>query len=203
MVSFIVLVITGFSLRYHDSWMTRLFFGWEHGFELRGIIHRAAAVVLSITTVWHIFYLMTRRGRTFLKDMFPKFHDFLDFGQKILFNLGLSKREPRFKRFSYIEKAEYWALIWGNAVMILTGILLWFDNTFVRIFPKGVLDVALVIHFYEAILASLAILIWHMYATVFNPQFYPMNPAWLTGRMPEEMYKHEHPAVPEEDIERV
>ena len=100
-----------------------------------------------------------------------------------------------------MEKAEYWALIWGNAVMIITGILLWFDNTFIKIFSEGVLDVALVVHYYEAILASLAILIWHLYATVFNPEIYPMNPAWLHGKMPKDMYRHEHPAVPEKKLE--
>lgn len=200
MVSFIVLVITGFSLRFNQSWLTSLFFGWDGGFAVRGIIHRAAAVVLILTTVWHAVYLLTPRGRKFFKDIFPKFYDFKEFVHKILFNLGLSKTPPKFKRFSYVEKAEYWALIWGNAVMIITGILLWFDNTFIQIFPKGVLDVALVVHYYEAILASLAILIWHMYATVFNPEIYPMNPAWLTGKMPKDMYEHEHPGVPEENL---
>jgi cytochrome b subunit of formate dehydrogenase len=200
MVSFIVLVVTGFALRFDESWITRLFFGWEHGFELRGTIHRVAAVVLIFVTLWHIFYLFTRRGRTFFKDIFPRFHDFKDFVQRILYNLGLSKKIPRFKRFSYIEKAEYWALIWGTAVMIITGILLWFDNTFIQYFPKGVLDVALVIHYYEAILATLAIVIWHLYSTVFNPHVYPMNPSWLTGKMPRDMFTHEHPAVNTEDL---
>lgn len=202
MLSFIVLVISGFSLRFGDSWFTGLFFGWPGGFALRGIIHRVAAVVLMVVTAWHIFYLFSRRGKQFLKDMFPKFSDFIEFVQRILYNLGLSKKTPSFKRFSYVEKAEYWALIWGNIVMILTGIMLWFDNYFVKILPKGALDVSLVIHYYEAILASLAILIWHMYATVFNPHVYPMNPAWLTGKMPEDMFRHEHPGVEDEEIER-
>lgn len=201
MVSFIVLVISGFALRYSESWITKLFFGWEHGFEMRGIIHRGAAVVLIFVTVWHLIYLFTRRGRTFLKDMWPKFYDFRDFLQRILFNLGLSKKTPNFKRFSYIEKAEYWALIWGTAVMIITGLLLWFDNVVVEFLPKGFLDVALVVHYYEAILASLAIAVWHLYSTVFNPQVYPMNPSWLSGKMPQEMFDHEHAAVPSEEIE--
>jgi cytochrome b subunit of formate dehydrogenase len=201
MVSFIVLVISGFALRYSESRFTQFFFGWEGGFEMRGIIHRVAAVVMIFVTVWHSIYLSTRRGRTFLKDMMPKFYDFKDFLQRILYNLGLSKTTPSFKRFSYIEKAEYWALIWGTAVMILTGILLWFDNMFVEFLPKGFLDVALVIHYYEAILASLAIAIWHLYSTVFNPQVYPMNPSWLSGKMPREMFEHEHAAVPSEEIE--
>jgi cytochrome b subunit of formate dehydrogenase len=97
-----------------------------------------------------------------------------------------------------VEKAEYWALVWGTVIMIISGFFLWFDNVAVKWFPKGFLDVMLVVHYYEAWLATLAILIWHMYSVVFRPGVYPMNPAWLTGRMPEEMFRHEHPeAVPE------
>jgi cytochrome b subunit of formate dehydrogenase len=200
MVSFIVLVITGFALRYGDLPVARLVFGLDHGFEVRGIIHRVAAVVLIISTLWHIFFLLTHRGKRFFKDMLPALSDFRLFAQKMLFNVGLSKTAPRFERFSYVEKVEYWALIWGNVVMILTGILLWFDNYFVILLPKGFLEVALVIHFYEAILATLAILIWHLYATVFNPHVYPMNPSWLTGKMPRDMFEHEHPDAEPEEI---
>jgi cytochrome b subunit of formate dehydrogenase/nitrate/TMAO reductase-like tetraheme cytochrome c subunit len=199
-ISFIVLVITGFALRFDESWITKLFFGWQGGFALRGLIHRVAAVALTFVTLWHFIYLFTRRGRTFFKDIFPKFYDFKDFVQRILFNLGLSKKTPSFKRFSYIEKAEYWALIWGTAVMIITGILLWFDNYFIQFLPKGFLDVALVIHYYEAILASLAIAIWHFYSTIFSPQVYPMNPSWLTGKMPKDMFDHEHPEAEAEEV---
>ena len=200
MVSFTVLVITGFALRYGDSWFARFLFGWDHGFTIRGIIHRVAAVVMVISTLWHMLYLFSRRGRRFLKDMMPNIEDLRQFVQRMLYNLGLSKKQPQFKRFSYVEKAEYWALVWGNAVMIVTGFLLWFDNYFVGILPKGFLEVALVIHFYEAILASLAILIWHLYSTVFSPHVYPMNPSWLTGKMPKDMFEHEHPDAEAEDV---
>ncbi|RMF71338.1 MAG: hypothetical protein D6738_14170, partial [Acidobacteria bacterium] len=101
-------------------------------------------------------------------------------------------------RFSYVEKAEYWALIWGTIVMVVTGLMLWFDNELVQYFPKGSFDVALMIHYWEAWLATLAILVWHMYWTVFNPAVYPMNPAWINGWMPESLYAHEHG----EDLER-
>jgi hypothetical protein len=67
----------------------------------------------------------------------------------------------------------------------------------VKWFAKGFLDVMLVIHYYEAWLATLAILIWHMYSVMFRPGVYPMNPAWLSGMMPEEMYRHEHPDDPD------
>jgi cytochrome b subunit of formate dehydrogenase len=192
-VSFVVLVISGFALRFDQSGFARLFFGWARGFEIRGLVHRIAALVFMFTVVWHMIFLSTARGRTFLQDIMPVRSDFRFFLQRILYNLGRRRETPRFKRFSYVEKAEYWALVWGTVVMILTGLMLWFDNWFIRFLPKGVLDVALVIHYWEAWLATLAILVWHMYSTVFNPQVYPMNPSWLTGMMPETMYAHEFP----------
>jgi cytochrome b subunit of formate dehydrogenase len=203
MFSFIILVITGFSLRFYDSWWTDLFFGWQGGFELRGLIHRVAAIAMVIGTVWHLLYLTSARGRRFMVDMFPTTNDFRQFLQMIGYNLNLRPDRPIFGRFSYIEKAEYWALVWGTVVMIMTGFLLWFDNLAVAWFPKGALDVVLIIHYYEAWLATLAILIWHMYSTVFSPHVYPMNPSWLDGRMPADMYEHEHGTSEVEEPEQV
>jgi formate dehydrogenase gamma subunit len=198
-ISFIALVVSGFALRFSEGVLARTFFGWEGGFELRGTIHRVAAVVFMITVIWHlVFVIVARRGRSFFKEMIPARDDFVHFFQRIMYNLGRRETTPRYKRFNYVEKAEYWALVWGTIVMVVTGILLWFDNWFVQFLPKGVLDVALVIHYWEAWLATLAIVIWHFYSTVFNPHVYPMNPSWLTGKMPEEMYQHEHPEHLEE-----
>jgi hypothetical protein len=81
--------------------------------------------------------------------------------------------------------------------MLLTGILLWFEEIAVSWFPKGALDVIVVIHYYEAWLATLSILIWHMYSTVFSPSVYPMNPSWIDGKMPLDVYRHEHCDDPE------
>jgi len=195
MVSFIVLVISGFALRFSESWISTWFFGWEGGFQLRGIIHRVAAVVLIFTAIWHLlFVIFSHRGRHFFRDMFPKKEDFQHVWQKIMYNLGRRQERPQFGRFSYVEKAEYWALLWGTMVMVVTGLMLWFDEWTIQLIPKGALDIALVIHYWEAWLATLAILVWHMYSTVFNPHVYPMNPSWITGTMPEDMYKYEHPA---------
>jgi cytochrome b subunit of formate dehydrogenase len=194
MISFIALVISGFALRFSESWFARFFFGWQGGFELRGLVHRISAVVFGITVVWHlIFVIVTHRGRGFVRDMLPHVRDVRQFGERILYNVGRRPAPPAFGRFSYVEKAEYWALVWGTVVMIASGLALWFDNFFVHFLPKGFLDIALVVHYWEAWLATLAILVWHMYSTLFSPHVYPMNPAWLTGTMPEAMYKHEHP----------
>jgi cytochrome b subunit of formate dehydrogenase len=196
MLTFIVLVISGFALRFSEAWWVKFLFGWEGGFPVRGIIHRVSAVLFIVTVIWHMIFLGSRRGRMFLFDMRPLRQDLTQFFQMMAYNMGFRTERPRFGRFSYVEKAEYWALVWGAAIMIVSGFFMWADNIAVRWFPKGFLDVMLVVHYYEAWLATLAILIWHMYSTVFNPAVYPMNPSWLTGKMPVDVYRHEHPEDP-------
>ena len=192
-ISFISLVISGFALRYDEGFVAKFFFGWEGGFEVRGTIHRIWAVVFILTILWHAFFLTTTRGRKYVRDMMPIKRDFTFFVRRMLHNLGLCRRMECVQRFNYVEKAEYWALVWGTVVMVVTGLMLWFDNWFIQFLPKGVLDVALVIHFWEAWLASLAILVWHLYSVIFHQHVYPMNPSWITGNMPGDMYEHEHP----------
>jgi len=80
-------------------------------------------------------------------------------------------------------------------VMAGTGLSMWFEKYLVSFMGKGVLEVLLVIHYYEAWLAFLAIVVWHMYGVIFNPHVYPMNPSWLTGKMPKDMFEKEHPAA--------
>jgi formate dehydrogenase gamma subunit len=192
MIAFIVMVITGFALRFSDAWWATLLFGREGGFPLRNTIHRAAAVVLVLLSLAHLFYLRGTRGREFVRDIFPSLGDLVQLRQMIRYNLGLTDQRPLFGRFGFGEKFEYWALVWGMIIMTVSGTMLWFDNFFVAFVPKGVLDVMLVVHYYEAWLATISILIWHMYSTVFSPALYPMNPSWLTGKMPVEQYRHEH-----------
>ena len=99
-----------------------------------------------------------------------------------------------FRRFSYAEKAEYWALVWGMFVMAATGLMAWFKVFVGERVPGWWVDVAITIHWYEAMLATLAIIVWHIYAVIFDPDAYPMNWAWFDGKMSIEHYEHEHPA---------
>ncbi len=197
MISFTVLVLSGFSLRFSQAWWVQLLFGWGGGagFVIRGTVHRVAAVVFMVWAVWHLIYLCRPRGRRWLRAMIGSKRDLQDIKANTLFFLGRRRAQPRFGRFSYMEKLEYWALIWGSVIMVITGVLLWFENAFIDDWGlrKGLLDVAHVIHYYEAWLATLAILVWHLYGTVFNPSVYPMNPAWWAGRMPKTMHDEEHP----------
>jgi formate dehydrogenase gamma subunit len=196
MVAFILLVITGFALKYDQSWWAGLLFGWDRGFTVRGVIHRVAGIGLIFVSLWHFGYLFGARGRSWMRDMIASRKDIVDIKNNALHFLGLRENRAKFGRFSYMEKVEYWALLWGTVIMSVTGLVLWFDNQLARFLPKGSLQVALVIHYFEAWLATLAILVWHIYGTVFRTAVSPMNPAWWSGRMPKQMYNKEHPEGP-------
>jgi len=194
-VSFVLLVVTGFMLRYPEAWwvvgIRKLS---DQAFALRGLTHRIAGVVMVLSGVWHIWYLaFTAPGRKLFKDLLPQWRDVTDPWAVLKYNLGLAATKPAFGRFCYIEKAEYWAMAWGTILMALTGVILWFDNTSMGYITKLGFDVARLVHFYEAILATLAIIVWHFYFVIFNPEVYPMNLAWLTGRMSEKEMLEEHP----------
>jgi formate dehydrogenase gamma subunit len=193
--SFIVLVITGFMLRYPEAWWVEALRGLSsHAFEYRGLIHRIAGVVMCLAGVWHVGYLgLTQRGKELFFALLPRWKDLADMKGVFRYNLGLSKNKPEFARFSYIEKTEYWALIWGSVLMTVTGFLLWYENITIGFLTKLGFDISRTIHFYEAILATLAIIVWHFYFVIFNPDVYPMNLSWLTGKMSEEEMETEHP----------
>jgi len=196
--SFIVLVYTGFALKFPENWLFTWFVALEKGYALRSWIHRIAALVMILACLWHFGYLLTRRGRAHLIAMLPRVQDVKEVLQNIGCLLGLRAEPPRSGRFSYIEKAEYLAVIWGSMIMAGTGFMLWFENQTLKFLPKWVLDLATIVHYYEAWLAALAILVWHFYYVIFNPDVYPMNWTWLTGRISEEMLRHEHPREYEE-----
>jgi cytochrome b subunit of formate dehydrogenase len=126
--------------------------------------------------------LFDRKGRERLRGLLPARRDLNDPLRLFLFNLGLSEERPLLARWSYIEKSEYWALVWGSSVMIATGAVLIFHNAALAALPLWVIETSQVIHYMEAILACLSILVWHLYWVVYDPEVYPMNWAWLTGR---------------------
>ena len=194
MGSFILLVYSGFAMKWSEAWWAAPLIRWEGAFAFRGWLHRAAATVMIALAFYHLVYLIaTKRGQGQVKALLPKYKDLTDVIQMLKYYFGLAKEKPKFDRYNYIEKAEYWALIWGTVIMSLTGLILWFENYSLKFFPKWITDVSLVIHFFEAVLASLAILVWHFYFQFFDPHVYPMNTTCITGKMSEKDFKEEHP----------
>ncbi|MBI3189965.1 MAG: cytochrome b/b6 domain-containing protein [Ignavibacteriales bacterium] len=199
-LSFFLLVITGFMLRFPDAWWVQAIRSISDDvFAARSWIHRIAAVIMTLASLYHIYYIaFTKRGREVVKDLFPKLQDAYDAIGIMKYNLNLSPIKPKLGRFSYVEKAEYWALVWGTMVMAATGFVMWFDNTFIGIFTKLGYDISRTIHYYEAWLATLAIIVWHFYFVIFNPETYPINLAFWKGTLTESEMLEEHPLELEE-----
>jgi formate dehydrogenase gamma subunit len=188
--SFILLVLSGFALQYPDSWLAWLLGSNEN---LRRLIHRVAAVVMLVVGAYHLLYLgLTKEGRLWVRDMMPRMKDVRDVLQNFAYYLGLRNERPKIARFGYAEKAEYWAVVWGTLIMGLTGLMIWFKLGIFAVLPRWAVDIALAIHFYEAVLATLAIIVWHFYHVIFDPDVYPINWAFYDGRVSEELYKEEH-----------
>ena len=196
LTSFFFLALSGFALKYPDSWMARLLGSSE---AVRHIGHRIAAVVLLSVGLYHVIYcIVTREGRQLALDFLPKLKDVTDLRQTLLYYLGRSDEKPRYGRFSYADKFEYLALVWGTILMGVTGLVLWFPVIISRVLPRWWLDIASALHFYEAILAVSAIFIWHFYFVIFDPDVYPINWAFWDGKISEHHLREHHPLVYEE-----
>ena len=127
---------------------------------------------------------LSKRARRQIAAFLPSLHDFREFAQRISYNLGRRPEPPAPVRVGYVEKVEYWAALWGTVITAVTGALLWAENFTLANLPGWVPEAATVLHFLEAILATLAILVWHFYFVIFDPAVYPMDTAWLTGKPP-------------------
>ena len=193
-MSFIVLAVTGFALKFPDSWVAKLLGSNE---MFRRWTHRVAGVVLLLVGVYHLFYLFTKKeGRQLVKDLFPGPKDARDLSQNARYLTGLSDEKARIGRFGYAEKMEYWAVIWGTIIMGVTGLMIWFKMDVTQFLPRWAVDVALTVHYYEAILACLAIVVWHFYHVMFDPDVYPLNWACWKGKVSRHWQAEEHPLDP-------
>jgi len=197
-LSFITLAVTGFALKFPDSGLARMLGSSE---PVRRWIHRIAGLVLLLAGLYHLIHVLTsKEGRRLLRDLFPAQKDLADLRSAARYLTGLSDEKPKIGRFGYAEKIEYWAVVWGTIIMGVTGLMIWFKLDVTRFLPRWGVDVALTIHYYEAVLACLAIVVWHFYHVIFDPDVYPLNTACWNGRVSEEWQKHEH-ALDEQNSE--
>jgi formate dehydrogenase gamma subunit len=193
-IAFILLVLTGFALRFPDAWWAKTMSTVGFTESVRSWVHRGAALLLIYTSLHHAFYLLTsRRGKSELIAMIPTKKDLSDIICNLKYHLDMAKEKPRFDRFDYSQKFEYWALVWGTFIMIATGFILWFPTVFAQYLPGWAIKISETIHYYEAWLATLAIFIFHIFMVMYHPEEYPMNMTWVTGRMSVTACEERHP----------
>jgi len=186
---FMVLVITGFMLKIPDSVVAYFGPAGEAVFSYRSLLHRSAGTIMIIVCFYHVYYLLFKKaGRRWLLDMLPRPKDLWDMRDNFLYYINVKKEPPEFDRFCYKHKIEYGALIAGTTIVSVTGLILWTEYNW----NKFVLDIATLVHGMEAILACLAIMIWHFYEIHFRPHKSPLDTTWLTGVIDEEEMKEEY-----------
>lgn len=190
-VSFTALAVTGLAQRFATEPLGGFLLALMGGIDLVRQIHRLFALLFVLQALYHLvafvynYVLYGRRG-----SLWPNRADLTHLIQMVRYNLGRSSQLPNFGRYSFEEKVEYWALVWGSAVMILTGFMQAFPIAFTYVLPGDVIPIARAIHGWEAILAVSAIIVWHMYHTVIKKR----NVSIFTGHMTEEEMEEEHPA---------
>ena len=197
--SCILLILTGLPIKFHEAAVSAFLIDLMGGPSVTRILHRIGAVALTFIGFYHIWYCMAfEEGRRTFGLLMPKIQDAKDALQQILYFVGLKKDRPLFGRFSYIEKFDYWAVYWGMVVMITSGYILWFKDQTINAFGKFAFDIGREAHSDEALLATLAIVIWHFYNVHFNPHKFPGSLTWLNGKISLHEFKEEHPLEYEE-----
>jgi cytochrome b subunit of formate dehydrogenase len=190
LLSFTVLGFTGLPQKFPLSPISIGFFNLFGGVENVRIIHHTSAIVMMIVSVFHVLEVLYRVLvlRTPI-SMIPWISDLKHVFDDIFYYLGRRKHKAYYGRYSYVEKAEYLALIWGTIVMGLTGFMMWNPISTLRVFPGEAIPAAKAAHGGEAILAVLAIIIWHFY----HVHLKHLNKSMFTGILNREEMEREHP----------
>ena len=200
-VSFFTLALTGMTLKFSYTGWARFLARLFGGFETAGVLHRVGAVVTFSYFALHLWDLFARKRREAggfwklvlgVNSMLPNLTDAREVAGSVKWFLGRGPR-PRYGRWTYWEKVDYFAVFWGVTVIGLTGLLLWFPEFFTRFVPGWLLNVATIVHSDEALLAVGFIFTIHFFNTHFRPEKFPMDPVIFTGRIPLEEFKMDRP----------
>lgn len=194
MILFIVLLATGLPQKFHES-------GWAHwmivhfgGIDRLRFVHRFCGVLLTLLFVFHVttvIYLL--RKRRIQPTMIPNLKDCNDAVLMLKYYLGWTDQRPSFDRFDYRQKFEYWGLLLGSLVMILTGWMLYLPMWTTRWLPGQFIPAAKVAHGMEALLALIVLVLWHMYCAHLNPEVFPCDTTIFTGKISIDKMVRDHP----------
>ena len=186
--TFILLAYTGFPLKFPDEWWSGWMIASVGGFDNRTLIHHYAGLVMIGVGAYHVVYHLLEKPRF---DILFSPKDIKDFLQQIRYSLRLTDEHPKHGRYTWKQKFEYFGAAFGALIMGFTGMLMWNPFEAMKYFPIGFIQIANLFHTWEAVLASLAVFVGHLYDEHFGK--FP-NVSWVTGNISEEEMRHEHPA---------
>ncbi len=200
MVSFLGLSATGLPLLFSSSEWARVLSRLLGGVEVAGWLHRVSATILILVFLVHLarvlHQLLIQRDTSAIwgpSSMVPQPRDVVECVGHVKWFLGLGPR-PRFGRYTYWEKFDYWAVFWGMGIIGISGLMLWFPMAFARVLPGWIFNIAMLVHGEEALLAVVFIFTVHFFNTHMRPEKFPMDPVIFTGRLSEDELRDERPA---------
>jgi cytochrome b subunit of formate dehydrogenase len=208
----IILVLTGMPLKFHQTFWAPYLYTMFGGIKVAPVVHKIAGTVLVILFIYHLFYLCIAFYKYHLKPlkqkkqaslgniiktlatfpMLPTPKDIKDFFTLLKYLFFISNKRPEGDEFTWKEKFDYWGPFWGIVIMGTSGIIMWQKELVTKILPGEIINFALIAHSDEALLAALFLFIWHFYNVHFSTSVFPMETAFLTGYLSEEMMVEEH-----------
>ena len=194
MVCFGVLLLTGLPQKFNDASLSIWVVDSFGGIDNVRFVHRVFATAFIFSAFYHVgaIGLSIIRGR-FNPTMTPTLRDFADALVMLRYSVGLANSKPRFGRYDYRQKFEYWGIVYGGIIMIVSGLTLWFPTYVTRFLPGEVVPAAKEMHAGEALLALLVIVTWHMYSVLLSPSHFPGDWSIFTGKISREKLEEEHP----------
>ncbi len=194
MTVFALLCMTGLPQKFYTA-------GWAHalidffgGVDSTRWIHRICGIVLALSTIVHFTNaILLMLGKRTYFSMVPSKKDFEDAILQLKYYLGLADRHPHYDRYDYKQKFEYWGLVVGNVLMVMTGFILFYPVQAASIIPGQLIPAAKVAHSNEGLLAFFVITIWHIFNAHLNPDVFPFDATIFTGKITRERMLHEHP----------
>lgn len=200
-ISFLGLAMTGLPLKFSESGWARFLASLLGGFEVAGFLHRVCALITFGYFFAHIGYvirfLLKENKKPILKVIFgpdsfvPRLQDVKDLFNHFKWFFGMGER-PKWDRWTYWEKFDYWAVFWGVAIIGSSGLVLWFPTVFSLFFPGWLINIAMIIHSDEALLASGFIFAIHFFNTHLRVGKFPFDPVIFTGRISKSEFIQEH-----------
>ncbi|MBS4026395.1 MAG: cytochrome b/b6 domain-containing protein [Clostridia bacterium] len=193
-ISVLMLIITGFPIKFAYTWWAPHVMSLFGGFKNMLTVHKMFGVVMIFSGIYHLTWLFIKIPS--LKRakwaIIPSLKDVRDAYYHARYLLGFGKM-PKYDRYAYLEKFEYFAVVWGVIIMSATGFVLWFPELAAIYLPRWVISIFRVVHSFEALVCLIAVVIGHFYSVHFNPDVFPSSPVWIDGKISREHLKHEHP----------
>jgi formate dehydrogenase gamma subunit len=193
LISFVALAVTGLAQRFYTAEWAEWVILNLGGIDYTRLVHRGFGLIFTLSAIYHLGYLAyTLFFRHSKPSMVPSLKDVRDVVALVDYNFGFGNEPPQFDRFDYRQKFEYWGIVFGGTIMIITGFIMAYPLLFTNVLPGQLVAAAGEVHGNEAMLAVLVVVIWHLYDVIFKPGIFPADTSIFTGKISRKRMLEEH-----------